>query len=334
MLINFLVKPNHGPDWHRLLVPMESLPIEEGDNIQMGIYQVDEGPSLFKCDILVFNRTMYTTAEQLVRLRKKFKFKIVLDLDDYWNLNYDNPIYKHWNEDSTSQTIESYIKIADLVTVTNENLKAKVQLLNPNVEIIPNAIVFGNLPLRSIDKVKFLYAGSITHIPDLKLFEKQFRRIDPFIRDRASFVLAGVGDHNGWKEPIRIFNETKCAEFLSVLPLDEYMKHYDYGNVCLVPLKSGEFNSCKSILKVLEAGSRGLPCIVSKVSPYYPELKDAPIRWVERASDWLKHIRNMIKDPGSLETEGIQLYNWLRERYSLEDINKQRYNIYKKLLNE
>ena len=335
MKIHFVVKPNHGPDWHRLVLPMESLPIQDGDTISMAMYETDESPELFECDILIFNRTIKTPAVQLERLRNKYGFKIVLDLDDYWELGLTHPLYNYWQSSKQGEEILSYIKIADLVTVTTDNLRAKVSKYNPRVEILPNGMTFEPLSDRPrSSKTRFLYAGSVTHIPDLEILRSKFRRIDPYIRDSASFVLAGVGEHKGWEEPKKIFESTGSYQFLQVLPLDRYMEHYDSADVTLVPLQDNEFNRHKSILKVIEAASRGLTCIVSQVQPYYPELKDAPVMWAENGSDWLRQIRFCIKNPKWLKKEGEKLYHYMKERYSLENVNKQRYQVLRGLVHE
>lgn len=328
MRISFFVKAGHGPDWHRMVVPMESLVIKEGDSIKMGIYGMDEVPDLFDCDILIFNRSIKTPVDQLERLRKRYGFKIVLDLDDYWELGSTHPLYQHWQSEQIAEMTLGYIKMADLVTVTNERLATKVSLYNQNVAIIPNALPFDPLVPKSSDKTRFIYAGSITHIPDIEILKNRFGRIDPYIRDRASFLLAGVGDHAGWDGPKKIFKATGSYEFLPVLPLDQYMRHYDNADVALVPLIDNEFNGHKSILKVMEAASRGLPCLVSKVLPYYPELQNAPgISWVEDGSDWLRLIRFHIKNRNWSKDQGVQLYNYIKDRYSLDEINKIRYEV-------
>lgn len=326
--MHFVVKPGHGPDWHRLLLPMESLPIQEGDTLSMAVYAVDETPELFDCDVLVFNRSLATPADQLVRLQKRYGFKIVLDLDDYWELGQTHPLYHSWRQNGHAEEILSYVKVADLVTVTNETLASKARVYNQSVAILPNALVCTTPQIRPrFNKMHFLYAGSVTHIPDIEILRNRFRRIDPHIRDRASFILAGVGEHPGWKRPKEVFAETGSYEFLPVLPLDQYMNHYDKADVALVPLADNDFNSCKSVLKVIEAASRGVPCIVSQVQPYYPELKDAPVMWVSDGSDWLRHIRFCIKNPNWVVDQGKQLHDYIKTKYSFDDINKQRYEV-------
>lgn len=299
----------------------------------MGIYETDERPDMFNCDVLVFNRSIRTPADQLERFRKRYGFKIVLDLDDYWVLGVDHPLQRYWVEHREADKILSYLRLADLVTVTNETLASKVRPINPNIVILPNALTFEGIPSRPKgQKMGFIYQGSVTHIPDIELLRNRFRRIEPFVRDSASFILAGVGDHKGWRRPKEVFASTGSYEFLPVLPLDQYLRHYDKADVALVPLVDNEFNKHKSVLKVIEAASKGLPCIVSKVAPYYPELADAPIMWVEEGADWLRHIRFCIKNPNWAKDQGRQLYEYIKTKYPFDEINKQRYEILRSLV--
>lgn len=327
MRIHFIIKPSNGPDWHRLVVPMESLPIKEGDDIQMGIYEHDEGPELFDCDILMFNRAIFTKVDKLLRYQKKYGFKIVVDIDDYWNLNYTHPLYEVWRANGYDKDIISYLKVADLVTTTNEKLRDKVLEYNSNVAIIPNALEFGNIPEKPTGKRRFAYTGSISHLPDIELLRNKFRRVDPFIRDNAVFVLAGVCDDPRWLQVTPIFESTGSYEILPILGIEDYMMTYDNAHVALIPLQDNEFNSCKSVLKVLEAASRGVPCIVSAVWPYL-ELADAPgITWIYNSHDWLREIRQHIKNPKWSAQQGKLLYTYMKEHYSLDKINQTRYEV-------
>jgi glycosyltransferase involved in cell wall biosynthesis len=300
----------------------------------MGIYG-QEDAELFDCDILMFNRSIKTPAKELVQLRNKYGFKIVLDLDDYWVLGSTHPLYKSWKEGQFGEDILSYVKIADHVLVTNYSLYTKVREYNQAASIVPNALTFTHptQPPRS-GKMKFIYSGSVTHIPDLEILRSKFRRIEPFVRDSASFVLAGVGEHKGWDKPKEIFESTGSYEFMPVLPLDRYMEHYDTADVALVPLVDNEFNKHKSVLKVLEAASRGLPCIVSNVLPYKELGPNAPIMWANTGADWLRHIRFCIKNPNWVKHQGMRLYDFMKAKFSLDDVNKLRYEILRSVLHQ
>lgn len=332
MRIRFIAKPNNGCDWHRLLLPFEKI---EGD-IKMGVHGDDETPELWEdCDVLIYNRNVQCTPGRLKELREAYGFKIIVDVDDYWVLPGIHPLHHYWNYHKYGELILENIKLADMVWVTNERLRLKVLPYNSNVHVVPNATPDTLVRKFASDKMRFIYAGTPTHVPDVKLLDGKFRRIydEPFIRNNAQFVLAGYdakAHTANWDSMRHVFEHTGCSRILPTLPIDKYMDHYSYADVSLVPLVDNEFNSCKSILKVLEAGAKGLPCIASAVEPYI-DLYAAPgILWVYKPSDWLKHIRFCIKNPGWVKKAGLELREFVKEHYDLDEINQTR----QRLLNE
>jgi len=55
---------------------------------------------------------------------------------------------------------------------------------------------------------------------------------------------------------------------------------------------------------------------------------DAPVLWVEKQSDWFKHINLLINDADARHEMGNKLYEWAKEKYNLADINEKRRALY------
>jgi len=104
----------------------------------------------------------------------------------------------------------------------------------------------------------------------------------------------------------------------------EYMQMYEYADIMLIPLEDSEWHACKSNLKILEAASKRIPCIVSNVAPYNQD-SDCPVRWVNTQKDWFLHLNELILNPKLRETEGNKLYDWAKEKYSIEVANAKRF---------
>jgi glycosyltransferase involved in cell wall biosynthesis len=73
----------------------------------------------------------------------------------------------------------------------------------------------------------------------------------------------------------------------------------------------------------LEAASKRIPCIVSNVAPYNVD-KDCPILLVNSQKDWFTHLNYLINNPSARVELGNRLYEWAKEKYSLEKINERR----------
>ena len=181
--------------------------------------------------------------------------------------------------------------------------------------------------------MNFLYTGGSSHYQDVSLLKNKFDRLgsDPSVRGAAKFTLAGFNPlptkHCEWDKMASVFRRTNSYEILDTLPIQDHMSFYDKADVVLVPLVKNEFNQYKSVLKIIEAATRELPCIVSEVPPY-SDLKGYPgIFW----DDWIKNIKYSIKNPNFVKDQGKLLSEKIRENYDIKDWSKIRYDLFKNL---
>lgn len=78
--------------------------------------------------------------ESIIQNCKDAGCKVVVDIDDYWNLHPTHELYKSYKEnDIPNQTITG-LKNADWVTTTTEHFADKIREFNENVTVLPNAI--------------------------------------------------------------------------------------------------------------------------------------------------------------------------------------------------
>lgn len=358
MKIKFIVQKNSGISYHRFINPMSYMQWEQGDSAEL--LWISEEQNL-NCDILMYNKFCATSINDLKKLQEK-GMKIVVDVDDLWTLPTTHPNYKAWEKNRHSERVAENIRIADMVICTSILLQDRVRELNKNTVVIPNAFPYGQENYRPIpilhDKTVFMYMGGSTHYPDVKLLEGKFKRInsDPYIKNNAEFVLAGYetgkakrfmtqmdknADNDQYKmidvpgeygKMAAVFSQTSIHRILPSTNLDEYINYYDQADIALVPLVQNEWNSMKSVLKICEAGAKGIPVICSKVQPYWPELQNCPgIMWVEEGNDWLVHIKYCIKNPQKIRNMGWILGEYCKEHYNLIEWNKLRYQVLKSL---
>ena len=176
MRILVITQQNSGVGYHRLMLPVYYL--EKTYAFFTDVLNeeaLDEG-----FDILLINRFVPgTPLEKLLEYKKKYGFKLIVDIDDYWYLDSSHILFSVY----PTQTIIEHIKIADLVTCTNDLLWEEIRPINSNVAILPNALPYGNDQFTDVriqsDKVKFVYTGSITHENDIKILQYPLRH-NPF----------------------------------------------------------------------------------------------------------------------------------------------------------
>jgi glycosyltransferase involved in cell wall biosynthesis len=127
-------------------------------------------------------------------------------------------------------------------------------------------------------------------------------------------------------------------------PILLYGTMYNEADVVLAPLKNNNmFNLVKSQLKVVEAGAHHCPLICSKYGPYTIDdiegKKDGKQKgfYVDENSDstskWYEIMRWYLDNPDKVKEHGENMFEYVRDNYSVEVTNKKRAELFKKLIN-
>lgn len=357
MKLQFIVQQKSGIGYHRIVTPMDFMTMDEGDTSEMLWIVQDEHK--IDGDVLLYSKFIWTGIDQLKALKEK-GVKIVVDVDDSWDLPVSHPFYNIWQQRGSAQKVVDNIKIADLVMCTTLKLQEKIRQYNKNTVVIPNALPFGydNYKPNPVphEKMTFIYVGGSTHLPDIEMLRGKFKKMggEPFIRNNAEFVLAGyeptiipryyskedfdnkkptmVQVRDVWDKMSSIFAETGTHRVLPSADLETYIDYYDQADVALIPLCNTEWNNHKSELKIIEAGCKGIPVICSKVLPYSNLYGREGIMWVENQDDWIKHIRYCIKNPNFVKDMGQKMSEWVRKDFDLLKWNETRKQVIKSLV--
>lgn len=325
---------NSGVSFHRLFNPLIYLP---KDYAMMTDVLTEE--ELAKgYDIVLINRYIAgTEVDELVRLREKYGFKLVVDIDDYWNLDAWHILYGKY----PTQKVMDHIKIADLVICSNNDIAVQVDELNPSWIVVPNALPYGEDQFTDVktesDKVRFVYAGSITHEKDIAILKNPMKRVstDVITKNNSRFILCGYSEDKKLEQVWgRMINDFLCGfkvdgYIRSALPVDQYMNFYNEADACLIPLVDSKFNSMKSNLKVLEAATKNAAVIASNVKPY----SDCPyILPVGHQGGWFINIKKVVKDAIYREEMGFANGEWCRENFDLVKVNKLRTQVFESII--
>jgi len=321
---------NSGVSFHRLFNPVIYLPKEYA--MMTDVLTEEELEKGY--DILFINRYMAgIEVDEVVRLKEKYGFKLVVDVDDYWNLDAWHILYGKY----PTQKVIDHIKVADLVTCSNNDLAVQIDELNPNWIVIPNALPYGEDQFTDVktesEKVRFVYAGSVTHEKDIAILKNPMKRVagDSMVKNNSTFILCGYSEDKNVSEAWgRMINDYMCGfkvdgYIRGALPVDQYMNFYNEADACLVPLVDSKFNSMKSNLKVLEAATKNAPVICSNVKPY-SECKY--IIRVNNQSDWFTNIKKVVKDAIYRQEMGLANGEWCRDNFNLIKVNQLRTQIF------
>ena len=128
--------------------------------------------------------------------------------------------------------------------------------------------------------------------------------------------------------------------------ISNYATHYANVDVLIAPLKENEFNSVKSELKEIECGFTHTAFIGQNFGAYTINLvpmiekggkinENGTALLVDTAKNhkqWAKYINKLADDREMLKKLQDNLYNFVKDRYSLETVCKQRMELYKKIV--
>ena len=324
MKILGLSSKNSGCGFHRIVLPLGFM-----NEVTGYVTDIPTDEILQRgYDILFFNR-LSIMDEGLEEAKKHFK--IIVDMDDDWILPVNHLNYPSYKE--LKPRIENNIRMADMVTCTNENLANKLRPLNSNVHIHKNALPFGyhqfTSDRRTDERIRIFWSGSCTHTEDLAILQNPLKRLSVH-KDKIKMVLGGYSEDDPvtkriWDKMFYFFTANGSLPYMKIggtLPND-YMMLYENADIMLIPLEKSDWHGCKSNLKILEAAAKKIPCIVSAVEPYIND-KDMPVLWVHKQKDWFEHLNYLILNPEVRIEMGEKLYNYAKENYSIFDVNATR----------
>jgi glycosyltransferase involved in cell wall biosynthesis len=176
-------------------------------------------------------------------------------------------------------------------------------------------------------------------------FESIFTNNSRYIMNSEHNVWLRKGEDNG-RDNYGYIDEFK-DEFYQrrwTKPILLYGTMYNEADVVVTPLKNlNTFNFVKSQLKVVEAGAHHCPIICSNYGPYtiddiegkidgkqkgflVDEIIDSPMKWYEC-------MKYYVENPDKVKEHGENMYEYVRDNYDIDVVNKIRVELFKKLVN-
>lgn len=307
MRIGIIYHNEGGVEYHRLLKPGQLLH-ESGHDVTLCKGASQEMFGMF--DVVIFNRKLNIVKQkEFIKELQRHGAYVICDIDDYWILPKTHVLYKYYQQ-IRKQHIEA-LTYSDEVWTTHEHLKGYVTKLNDNCFVIPNAID----PREPQWQPKKTYgtrigwAGSPAHFDDLKLTVDHWGDTIP--------VICGFNkDEPEW---IRIADMLK-GDYITGMSVYEYGYLYDQFDIAIAPLLVNRFSVCKSNLKIVEAGMKGLPIFVQNTHPYTDEVKG-----IFRVDNWATSLQAAsAMDAETVKGLGAELRRYVLDNYDLQRINEIR----------
>ena len=309
--IAVIIRNINGVSYHRLLMPFAKMKRDYGIDIVVLLNKDDEFfNNLDGVTHVVYNRNisgLMQPEETYLKLKAK-GIKVICDVDDYWELNKKHPMSFYYEKTNLTKCVIKNLKLADLIWTTTPILADKIRPYNKNIVIIKNALdplekqyAYEDL---SLDFDTFFYSGGSTHLRDLKLLGSAF--------DNETFFA---------KTP-KLPKRMKGIK-VQISDIQEYAKDYQDCGICVIPLQENTFNSCKSELKMIEAGHFAKPVMVSAIDPYTLLATNKNSLKVYN-NDWASAIKK-IKGNHTMQVDlGLKLKEDVAIKHDLAKENEKR----------
>ena len=135
-------------------------------------------------------------------------------------------------------------------------------------------------------------------------------------------------------------------------PVSSYATNYNLFDVSLAPLADNTFNKVKSQLKVIESGFHKKALIAQNFGPYHIDCVNAKVKSLDKkdqrvfdengnaylvtndSKEWYQLAKRLVTNPEQIEILSNNLYNTVKDTYSIEAVSKQRRELYLSLLDE
>lgn len=317
-------------------------------------------------DLILFSRSMgaYDDVDGVAERLNKLGIPFGLDLDDHWELYPNHILTDYYKDHKVSEAIVKSIKHAHFVICTTDILAGHIKEHNPNVHIIENGIDTEDeawqINKKESYRTRFGFTQGHTHFGDLQPHTEAIARSfkDLNFYKKGQIVLCGFdAEHDkpsiyvGYERLItnnlnaitdkfytnrlkmlgRPDGDNKPYKRIWQTPVFEFGFVYDEIDISVAPLASNKFNSCKSELKMIEAGFKGCAVMVSDVNPYSPLMTKENSFSLSENSFYLWQ-RLILRNPNMWKDRALQLAEDVK-RFDLKNLTQKRKELYESVVN-
>lgn len=290
-------------------------------------------------EVVVFHRPDDPKKLALAKILKSAGKKIVFDNDDTLKDDGGFKFNEFLNEErfkkgmaNLNETVDEFVKFADLVTCSTEFLAKEYRQLNPNVFVLPNCVdpfEYDEPLLNETDVVRIGIVGSVAITSDMEVLKPI---VEKYHNDkRVQIVLFSMPPGTQDKIVRELYSdeykfwESVNIEWQTFVPNQDYLRTLNELrlDMMIIPRADNLFNRCKSNLKFLEASMFEIPVIAQAFptgdSPYQQNAADKP--YLKLATDfnsWVSQIEELIGSKEKRREMGVLAKNYVEREYAIE----------------
>lgn len=328
----FVICPDVGDatSFYRGVGPLGHLARSTGHSIQLMFSAQVSWATISMCDVVFMQRPWRAKDLSTAEVVKNCRLPLWLDYDDdLFSVPMENPSFDLYADEVTKKRIATMIAMADVVTVTTEQLKANLANLNKNIVVVPNAFDdrFLTMPEKREPPAKLvLWRGSDTHQKDLATVGMQLGELshDP---DLSDWTFQFMGFNPWWiTERMRHLN-TIISPPIDILEYHTYLREVNPA-LMFVPLCDSDFNLSKSNIAWIEGTYAG----AAVVAPGIPEFVQPGISNYSTAQEFIDVMKTLMLDLSRKEVKQAESEFFIKQWLPLSRVNHLRLELLEKLL--
>lgn len=229
------------------------------------------------------------------RARKRNNRLVYENDDNIFKITVENwRAYNLFNRDDVQSAVKAFAEWADMVTVTTEPLAEVFREINPAVSILPNCVpecAFGEVTTDR--RLRVGWVGGASHGRDIHMATPAVRRFIKRFGD-WDLYLGGNDYRPTFKVPV---DRVHFEQWHHVVDDEEdYYSHNDF-DIGIAPLLDTAFVRCKSAIKCIEYGARGIPVVASDVQPYRDYIEHGVDGFLAKTEhEFLKYLSELAGD--------------------------------------
>lgn len=279
-------------------------------------------------DILYLERPQHDNDLKALRLAKDFNVKIWADYDDLLHeIPEYNPSYNFYKKTHALKNVDEAMELADVVTVSTQELCDYYSTKNKNIHVIENAHNDYIYPFKKITETAdaINWRGSMTHRKDLlSVSEEMFSIAKKYPKWAWTFIGNDI-----WFITDYIPNHFRLDE-CDIIDYNRFISDLKSA-IQIVPLLKNKFNLSKSNIGWME----GTWCGSATIAPDLPEFnKPGCINYTEKTDSFMYYLEKAINSKEYRQKKYIESYEYIKETLLLSRINQKRIEIIERLLDE
>lgn len=261
-------------------------------------------------DVVVGCRVAKPAASQTWREMRDLGIRLVMDLDDdYFNLDFTNPVAREWADPVLRQGLIDNIALSDTVTCCSEPLAEVLRDYHDDVRVVPNGLPaqhLGHVRDYNPERLSVGWAGTSSTVAEMGVpgVVRALNRIADYGWPGGVVVrLVGIDPQTAIRSGLR-------GKRLGALGWVENFGHYLQAvagfDVWVAPYRDIPFNRAKFATKFLESSVLGIPLIASDIEPYRRVIRHGENGFLIRHEhEWGRYLKQLADDPGLRQRIGM-----------------------------